>query len=220
MTFDPRRERAPLTESLAILLDQNPEQFPGAVGHAAMLAISIAVRAWLAGLRDQALPVIAQDREWLRQSLASDEQFSDTPLLSAARVADTLALATWLLGEGDDAAAYGDAQSRYQRYLESDEPRSDDAIEDLARLRLSGRDRRPSAHDVATAPSPHAVAIARRQVATHAQEWLDNGETLRLAAWLKLAYWDNHMTRTPDETLQQLCSILPTTLWSLGSPHY
>jgi hypothetical protein len=225
VTFDPSAEREPLAETLAILRAQTPAQFPGALGHAAVLAVAIAVRSWLVGLRDGALPVLAQRRDWLRRSLENDESFGDTPLLTAARIADTLALTTWLLDDGHDTAAYREAVARYERYFASDEPRVVEAAVDLARVRaeagvrvdeprlLTPDDARTPlelAYSAARWPrSPRIVPAGELVIAMNAEQWLDLGAADQVAAWLKIGYWDTGVTRTPEETLQRLPRLLP-----------
>ncbi len=61
---------------------------------------------------------------------------------------------------------YRDAETRYQRYLDSGEPRCDDAAEDLARLRISGRGLKLSSR---------AEAGALRQLSEKAEIWLNSG---------------------------------------------
>jgi hypothetical protein len=224
VTLDPATEREPLAETLAILRAQRPEQFPGALGHAATIAVAIAVRAWLVGLRDAALPVLAQEREWLRRSLHDERPFGDTPLLTAARVADTEALTTWLLGEGHDTDAYRGAVARYERYFASDEPRVPAAAVDLARVRVGAGERldgpRLLTPDDARTPlelaysasrwprSPRIIPAGELVIALHAEQWLYEGAADELAAWLKIVYWDTGATRTPDETLRRLPRLL------------
>jgi hypothetical protein len=196
---DPRLdgERAALAAALETMRTQPGEAFPGALGHAAMLAVIVAVRAWMGGLADTAAAVLREQREWLRRSLAEGESFGAAPLLTAAQVADALALTTWLLDNRDDPDERHDAIARYERYLavvraaDPDEAPDSETELDIERLRAS--DHAP--------PLPVDLVRAEQLLARHGRDWLDDGNAIRLAGWLKLRYWDTGLALTPDQTL-------------------
>lgn len=138
----------------------------------------------------------------------------------------------WLLGEGHDVAACRMAVGRYERFLASDEPRSDDDLADFARLRVSAGDdlEEPGLLTPADAHTPLELAYSagrwrgsRRIVgagelvlARYAPQWFDEGSTTRLAAWLKIVYWDTGVTADPDDAMRRLLDLLPSTSRSTG----
>jgi hypothetical protein len=198
MTLDPQfdTERNALAAALHAIRDQPTEEFPGALGHAAMLAVIVAVRAWLAGLAGPAAEVLTEQRRWLCRSLAEDEPFGTDALLTSAQVADALALTTWLLDNRDDPGERHDAITRYEQYVSAARDDADDSPDpeielDIGRLRASDH--------VPTRPAD--VARAERQLLLHGQTWLNDGNAIRLAAWLRLRYWDTGLATTPHQAL-------------------
>jgi hypothetical protein len=52
------------------------------------------------------------------------------------------------------------------------------------------------------------AAAGRRVLHPHLGDWLDTGQGLRAAAWLKVVLWDSGATRTADETLRSACLLV------------
>lgn len=58
------------------------------------------------------------------------------------------------------------------------------------------------------APTDAYVAAGERVLTARLDEWLELGDTLRAAAWLKVVYWNSGTTKTPAETLLRALDIL------------
>lgn len=200
--------RAALAATLAMLREERIDAFPGAAGHAAMLAVGIALESWLVGgvdLSDDALALVRDRREWLRRSLIENERFGNAPELTSAHVADAFALSTWLLDNRDDADQRYDALARYERVLDTAngiDPATAREIRlfDVPRLRAPGRrassDRRRLPDEPASPERHRPPDLAVDRLAHYGAEWLRDGWTIRLAGWLKVAYWDSGLVPT------------------------
>jgi hypothetical protein len=52
------------------------------------------------------------------------------------------------------------------------------------------------------------VAAGRSVLAVRLGEWLDLGDTLRAAAWLKVVFWNSGKTTSPEETFSEARALL------------
>jgi hypothetical protein len=219
VSFDPERERDGLRATLELDARADRAQYlPNAVGNAAVLGLGTAVRGWIVGLEAEAMPLVATYREWLDDSIGRGETFGEPPSYFALLRHQALAVARWLVENESPTDVYRETLALHERAwvdVEMHERHLAEFVRDCYEAgeceragvvaAARGEDVRTELDLAAWAcrrpPAAAIVSAGERVLRGRAEEWLDLGQTLRLAAWLKLVFWDTGAATAPGATL-------------------
>ena len=192
------------------------DYLPNSVGNAAWLALGTAIVGWVAGLDEsEVMPVIKRSRAWLTDSNKRDERFGYPPSWFAVVRMEALGVACWLAGEPSE-HRFREALPLHERaWLDLDERPLTAYVRDCALARVRTRRRHhpaPPTEDGVTTLLDLAAWICRhesveamaaaRVLRDPLIEWLDHGQGVNAAAWIKLVFCDFGPERTPGDAFR------------------